>query len=277
MPITHIETDGGSLAVEVEGEGPLIICAPGMGDLRSAYQPVAAQLIRDGYTVARMDVRGHGDSSTTFKHYGDEATADDFIAIIEKLARGPAVLAGASFSAGSATMAAGRRPDLVAGVVLLGPFLRLPSIGALGLWIMPPMFWRPWGPAIWQMYAKTLWPGLDENARAERAKATRAALTKPGHWTAFQRTVAGLDHRVVGPWIEKAKNTPALVVMGEKDPDWSKPLEEAKWVASNFLDSNNVTVEGAGHAPQYERPEVVGPAMLEFLRKLQSNGAFTPS
>ena len=68
---------------------------------------------------------------------------------------------------------------------------------------------------------------------------------------------------------------PALVVMGDKDPDWSKPVEEAEWVASNFSDSKLVTVQGAGHAPQLERPEIVGNSMLEFLDRLGSSGAFS--
>ena len=196
MPLIYIDTDGGKLAVEVQGEGPLIVCSPGLGDTRDAYAPVAAQLVKQGYTVANMDVRGHGDSSTGFKHYGDEATTDDFISIVTKLRRGPAVLAGASFSAGAATIAAGKRPDLIAGIVLLGPFLRLPS-GAMGtvmFHIMPMLFWRPWGPMVWQSYSKTLWPGLGDKA-AERAAASKTALTRNGRWSAFQSTVSGLDHR----------------------------------------------------------------------------------
>lgn len=63
--------------------------------------------------------------------------------------------------------------------------------------------------------------------------------------------------------------------MGDKDPDWRKPLQEAEWVASNFQDSKIITAQGAGHAPMLERPEIVGQGVLEFLDKLRSNGAFT--
>ena len=275
MPVQYFETDGGKLAVEVLGSGPLVICAPGLGDHRDTYAPLASTLMNAGFTVARLDNRGHGDSSTTFTRYGDEATADDFLLLASKLGQGARVaLVGNSFAAGAATIAAGKKPDAIAGLVLLGPFLRN-SNDLLTVWVLPLFFWKPWGPAFWGMYAKTLWPGLGDEGKAKRAAASRALLNRPGrYWAAFQKTVAGLDHRVVGPWIGKAGGTPVLVVMGDKDPDFGKPEEEAEWVAGRFESGEVLMVEGAGHAPQIERPEVVGKKAQEFLTRLRSEGRF---
>ena len=266
MAITYIETDGGKLAVEVEGEGPLIVCSPGLGDTRDAYAPLATQLVAAGYRVARIDLRGHGDSTETFKRYGDEATADDFLTVVRTLGGGPAVLAGASLSGGAATIAAGKAPEQVAGIVLLGAFLRNPGPSIL-LWVMKLMFLRPWGPYLWKMYMATLWPGLGDGA-TERAASRTALLTRPGRWAAFQATIAGADHSVVAPYLGGVVKAPALVVIGDKDPDWSKPLEEAVWVASNFAGAETVVVPGAGHAPQFEGPDVVIPGVLRFLEKI---------
>jgi pimeloyl-ACP methyl ester carboxylesterase len=119
MTISFIDTDGGKLAVEVEGDGPLIICSPGIGDTRDAFAPLAVHLVACGYRVARVDLRGHGDSTARFNRYGDEATAEDLLTVIEVLGGGSAVLAGASMSAAAAVIAAGRRPDHVAGLILL--------------------------------------------------------------------------------------------------------------------------------------------------------------
>lgn len=114
MALHYIKTGGGSLAVYVRGEnGPLVITHPGMGDTRDAYDPLAAQLVAQGYRVASIDARGHGDSSVVFDKYGDEAASEDFVTVAEKMGDGrPVVLAGASFSGGAAVMAAGKRPDL---------------------------------------------------------------------------------------------------------------------------------------------------------------------
>lgn len=269
MAIFYIETDGGKLAVEVEGEGRLIVCSPAMGDTREAYAPLAAQLVAAGYRVARFDLRGHGDSTASFKRYGDEATADDYLTVIKELGGGPAILAGASMSAAAGVIAAGRQPDQVAGLVLLGPFLRNGG-GNLMRWIMRIALWWPWGPYIWHSYAATLWPGLGDKAR-ERAATTTALLTRPGRWEAFQATVAGANHDVVTPWLGKVQ-VPALVVIGTADPDWADPLAEAKWVASNFTNVETITVPGAGHAPMFEKPDVVAPGLLRFLEAIKSDG-----
>ena len=96
----------------MQGDGPLVICIPGMGDLRSTYRFLVPTLVAAGYRVATMDLRGHGESSCVFESYDDEALASDVIALAESLG-GPAVLIGNSMGAGAAVIAAAARPDLV--------------------------------------------------------------------------------------------------------------------------------------------------------------------
>lgn len=270
MVLQHFDIEHGKLAVEIDGDGPLVLCSPAMGDFRSAYGPLASQLAANGYTVAVMDIRGHGDSSIDFQAYGDEAIASDFITLIEKLSKGPAILAGASLSAGGAAIAAGKRPDLVKGLILLGPFLRNPPgvMGTIGRSMMTTLVMKPWGPSVWKTYSKGLWPGLGDEGSAKRAADAIESLTQPKRWAAFQATVKGADHSTVTPYLSKIKSVPALVIMGEKDPDWSDSVEEARWVASNFEDSKLVTVPGVGHAPQLESPELVGKEVLQFVKNL---------
>lgn len=269
MTISCVDSDGGKLAVEVDGDGPLVICSPGMGDTRDAFAPFAAHLVCCGYRVARVDLRGHGDSTARFDRYGDEATADDLLTVIEALGEGSAILVGASMSAAAAVIAAGRRPDKVNGLVLIGPFLRNGS-GKMMRWILHVALAWPWGPTIWRAYAAKLWPGLGDKA-SERAASSTASLTRLGRWAAFHATSA-TDHSVVAPWIGRVQ-APVLVVIGDADPDWKDPLAEAEWVASNFTDVETITVPGAGHAPMFERPGIVNPASFEFLEKIRRGGA----
>ncbi|MBV9829147.1 MAG: alpha/beta hydrolase [Alphaproteobacteria bacterium] len=274
MTNSFIQIGGGELAVEVEGNGPLIVCSPGIGDTRDAFDPLAGYLVARGYRVARLDLRGHGDSTIGFDRYGDDATARDFLAAIDALGGGPAVLAGNSMSAAAAVIAAGRRPEKLAGLILIGPFLRN-STGELMRRAMGGLFMRPWGPAVWKGYATKLWPGLGEKAK-ERAARSTSLLTRPGRWPAFQATFAGADHRVVAPWISRVRAS-VLVVMGDSDPDWKDPPNEAKWIASNFGDVETINVRGAGHAPMLERPDTVSPAVFRYLEKLRESGALGPS
>ena len=272
MTTTFIDVDGGKLAVDVEGDGPLIVCSPGLGDTRDAYGPLATQLVAAGYRVARVDLRGHGDSTAQFKRYGDEATAEDLLTVVERLVEGSggsgrAILVGASMSAAAAVIAAGRRPDQIAGLVLIGPFLRN-GMGNIMRKVFHVALARPWGPFVWRFMAAKMWPGLGDKAK-ERAASSTKLLTRPGRWPAFHASSAA-DHRVVAPWIERVQ-APVLVVIGDADPDWKDPLAEARWVASNFTDVETVTVQGAGHAPMLERSDVVGPAIVLFLERIRSS------
>jgi pimeloyl-ACP methyl ester carboxylesterase len=78
------------------------------------YRFLAPALRAAGYRVACTDLRGHGDSDARSPSYGDEETAGDVIALIGELG-GPAVVVGNSMGAGSAVLAAARRPELVSG------------------------------------------------------------------------------------------------------------------------------------------------------------------
>jgi pimeloyl-ACP methyl ester carboxylesterase len=268
MNMSHIEVEGRRVAVEVRGSGPLVVCSPAMGDLRDAYHPLADALVAAGYRVALLDLRGHGDSDTGFARYGDEATADDLLAAVDALRGpedGPAVLIGASMSAAAAVIAAGRRPEAVGGLVLLGPFLRTAGGPALALALRLALL-RPWGPAVWRAYAARLWPGLGRDAARERAAVTTRSLTRPGRWAAFTATTR-TDHAVVAPWLDRVV-APALVMMGDADPDWSDPRAEGEW-AAGAVRGDLLLVPGVGHAPMLEAPEVVAPAVLAFLEGIR--------
>ena len=273
MTISYVGSGGGRLAMEVEGDGPLVICSPGMGDFRDAFTPLATHLRASGFRVACVDLRGHGDSTANFDSYGDEATASDLVSVVEALGGGPAILVGASMSAAAATIAAGRRPDLVAGLVLIGPYLRN-GTGKFMRWVLHVALTRPWGPSVWRMYAAKLWPGLGEEA-GERAARSKASLTRSGRWAAFHATSA-VDHDVVTPWLGRVQ-VPVMVVMGDADPDWPDPAAEAAWVVSNFSGAETVMVQGAGHAPMLERPWVVTPAVSTFLERLRTGDAPVPA
>lgn len=263
MTISRIPVDGGALAADVQGQGPLVVCSPAMGDHRDAYRPLADRLADAGFRVVTLDLRGHGDSDTGFTRYGDDATADDLLATIDEFGGGPARILGASMSAAAAVIAAGRRPDAVAGLVLFGPFLRDAAGvgGRLGLRVL---LARPWGPVVWRRYAASLWPGLGAAAQTRAAAGTRL-LTRPGRWRAFAATAAS-GHAGVARWLRRV-TAPSLIVMGAADRDWPDPGAEARWAAGE-LGSDVMMVPGVGHAPMLEAPDVVASRVLAFLAEV---------
>jgi len=254
----------GRIAYDIAGDGPLVVCAHGMGDLRSVYRFLTPGLVEAGYRVATMDLRGHGESDATFSAYDDVALATDLIALTQHLG-GPAALVGNSMAAGAAVWAAAEAPALVSGLVLIGPFVRNAPIGKLAMLAFRAGLVRPWGPAVWNSYYPKFFPGRPPADLEEHRARIRGSLRRPEHWKAFT-AATHTSHAPAEARLGEVR-APALVVMGEKDPDFPDPGAEARLVAER-LGAEIVMVPEAGHMPQAEYPEVVTPAALGFLARV---------
>lgn len=251
----------GDIAYEVEGEGPLVLLVPGMGDLRTTYRLLVPGLVGLGYMVATCDLRGHGQSSTTFTSYGDVPTAGDIAALVTELG-GPAVVVGNSMAAGAAVLTAAGHPELVAGLVLVGPFVREPKTNPVMKAVMRAAMVPLWARPVWGAYLPKLYAGAKPADFGDYRQAVGRSLTLPGHAKAFS-----LTSRTTHAQAEKALpsvSAPVLVLMGAKDPDFADPAGEASWVAA-ALRGRSVVIPDAGHYPQSQQPQAVLGAMGPFL------------
>ena len=265
MQTQFFNHDGGTLAFDDRGNGPLIICVPSMGDVRAEYRLLAPQLLDAGYRVVTLDVRGHGESSVKWNDFSVAAVGSDILALIRHLDAGPAIVVGDSMAAGAAIWAAAESPEAVAAMVLVGPVVR----GRPAAWqrnlLFPLLFARPWGPASWKSFYATLYPSQKPADFAEYSTALAANLAQPGRIEALRRMIDA-DKIESAQRVSKVK-APALVIMGSKDPDFPDPAAEAAWLATQ-LGAKSHLLEGIGHYPHAETPETVGPLVLDFLQTL---------
>ncbi len=254
----------GRIAYDVRGDGPLVLCVPGMGDLRSSYRFLAPELVSVGYRVATMDLRGHGGSDTTFSSFDDVAAGSDIVALIRELGQ-PAAVIGNSMGAGAAAWAAAEAPDLVSALVLIGAFVRQVPVGkAMELMFRVAMM-RPWGRAAWLSWYPRLFPGRRPDDFEEHRARIATSLRQPGHWSAFAATTR-TSHAPVEARLGQVR-APTLVVMGAADPDFPDAAAEATWIARR-LNGDVLMVPHAGHYPQAEYPEVVAPEVIGFLKRV---------
>jgi pimeloyl-ACP methyl ester carboxylesterase len=274
MATSYLDRGAGRIAYDVQGTGPLVICLHGMGDLRSVYRFTVPALVEAGYRVATMDLRGHGDSDDTFSAFDDVAAGTDAIALIEHLASQErlgggerALLVGNSMGAGAAVWAAAERPDLVAGMALMGPFVRNPATNPLQLLMFRVLLAKPWGPAAWRSYYPRYYPGRPPADLDQHIERIRTSMRHGRHWRSFVRTTR-TDHTPARDRLSRVK-APVLVVMGTKDLDWPDPTAEARFVADS-LGGELLLVPNAGHYPMTEYPELVNPALVAFARRALS-------
>jgi pimeloyl-ACP methyl ester carboxylesterase len=261
MTTQFLEHQNGQIAYDDAGSGPLVVCVPSMGDVRAEYRFLAPKLADAGYRVVTMDVRGHGESSTVWDDFSVAGVGSDIVALIRKLGAGPAVVVGESMAAGAAVWAAAEAPELVAGLILAGPFVRSEPSFINGL-LFAALFSRPWGPTAWTWYYGTLYPAHKPHDFAEYVDNLRKNLAQPGRMEALQKMLTA--SKSASEQRLPAVQAPAMVLMGTKDPDFKDPGKEAHWVAER-LNATVHMVEGAGHYPQTEMPDAVAPLMLDFL------------
>ncbi len=260
----RLDRGQGSIAYESAGSGPLVVLVPGMGDLRSTYRFLAPALVEHGYRVVVTDLRGHGDSDATFGSYGDVDTAGDILALVDRLG-GPAIVVGNSMGAGAAVVAAAERPELIRGLVLVGPFVRDGRTSRLKRLAFRVAMARWWAAGVWLAYLPKLFAGRRPADLDEHLDAVRASLRRPGKTRAFSATTR-TTHAPAEARLDQV-GAPALVVMGEQDPDFPDPVAEAEWIGRR-LHATVVLVPEAGHYPQAQRPDVVVPAVAAFLDRM---------
>src|ERR1700742_4996020 len=95
-----LEIEGGRIAYDVAGEGPLIVLAHGIGDGRQVFRFMVPELVQAGFRVAAPDMRGHGESSLGWASISRTDVAGDLIALIRHLGGGPAGIVGAALAGG---------------------------------------------------------------------------------------------------------------------------------------------------------------------------------
>ncbi|MET8829008.1 alpha/beta hydrolase [Streptomyces sp. NPDC004610] len=277
----YLEVDGGTLAYDVAGSGPLIVLAHGMGDSRDAYRAVAPALVAAGYRVAGVDLRGCGESSTQWPEWSRTAIAGDLIALIRHLGGGPAVLVGHSISGGAATIAAAREPALVSAVVELAPFTRKQSVRAGDLRVR--RFRRGMlrllgaglfgSVRLWRSYLDVAYPGVRPADWGRRLDRIDALLREPGRMKALRGMGRG-NPADAGAQLG-AVRSPVLVVMGTGDPDWADPRAEGAAIVGALPAGLGrlELIEGAGHYPHDQCPERVVSLVLAFMADVGPHGA----
>lgn len=268
----YLAVDGGTIAYEVAGSGPLIVLAHGMGDSRAAYRAVVPPLVAAGYRVAAVDLRGCGESSVGWPAWSRTAIAGDLLAVVRHLG-GPAVLVGHSVSGGAATIAAAREPSLITAVVELAPFTRKQSIrlGDLRVKRFRQGMLRLLGAGtfgslpLWRSYLDVAYPGTKPADWAERLGRIDSLLREPGRMKAMQ-SMGRSAPTDAGAQLGNVR-CPVLVVMGTLDPDWADPHAEGSAIIDALPSGLGrlEMIDGAGHYPHDQFPDQVVSLMLAFL------------
>jgi len=204
----------------------------------------------DSLRVILVEHRGHGRTDNPAGSMTFEQIADDVAALLEHLGLGSVHVAGISDGAVVALDLALRRPRLTRTIVVLGGNYCVHD----GI----------------RAYAAALDPAALERSAPEAVAELAArhdAGKHPGYWKNLLRQIVA-NNTAYPTWTEEDLariECPVLLVAGENDPfatiaqmvAMKRAIPVAEWLIVN----------DSGHAVHFEHPEIVGPRILDFLRR----------
>jgi pimeloyl-ACP methyl ester carboxylesterase len=270
MPVADI--NGVHLNYEVAGQGEAVVFLHGMtGSTQDWANQVVA--LSPKYRAVALDMRGHGKSGAppTEAEYSIPLFAEDVLGLLNRLNIKKCCLAGHSIGGFIALQFALNHPDRLAGLVLVDT-----SSGQFGR-----------DPNYAQLRQK-----LDELAHSQGLEAAfeYEAANNPMRIERFQKhpelrqvsrqkvlmtSVNGYIYgpRAIAKWQPVTPRlseirVPTLIFWGDEDTPFAEPVRILK---EGIAGSELVTVQGAGHNPHEEAPEVFNQALLKFLERVKWN------
>jgi pimeloyl-ACP methyl ester carboxylesterase len=265
--VEAVRTNGHEIAYERVGEGPLLVLVHGAAVDSRMWRPQVAALA-DEFTVVAWDEPGAGRSSEVPAEFALADWADCLAALIDALDLGPAHVAGLSWGGTVALELYRRRPELVAGLLLVDTYAgwkgSLPEeevqARVEGL--------RQMLAAADHLFDPTL-PGLfagDPPAEVVPLMEVMAADVRPESMRTALLVMAEADLSDLLPRIA----VPTLLIWGELDA--RSPLSVAREFERTIPDAELVVIPGAGHVSNLERPELFNDAVREFCRAHSTRG-----
>ncbi|WP_089106073.1 alpha/beta fold hydrolase [Streptomyces hyaluromycini] len=265
--VRFFPSSDGDLAYLDTGSGdPVVLLHSGYVDHRFWHRQIPA--LAAEYRVIAPDVRGHGSSANASRPF---RWADDLAELLRRLDAGPAVLVGLSMGGVIATDTVLEHPELVRAVVTCG--------AATGDF----RYTDCWHKGLQDEYARTLGAGDFEGwadvflrgVAGEHRAVTDLdpdiprRLREMALRTISKHTPGEPDRHVpvTGSWPRVPKiDVPVLTINGGLEP--TALLAAADRLAREVPDGRAEVVEGVGHYPNLEKPEVFNALLLDFLRAL---------
>jgi pimeloyl-ACP methyl ester carboxylesterase len=257
-----LTTAEGTLAYDdTGGDGAPLLLLPGAGDVRSEYRFLGPLLAAQGYRVVTADLRGHGDTSPSWKQFGMAATSRDILALIRHLDAGPATIVANSFAPAAALWAAAEAPEAIRSIVAISPHIAAGGSTFQKLALQIAMR-GPWAAPLWARFYRSWYKGhVPDDLDREIAKLTEMMRDRDRRRAARETLVAhrnGIAERIAG------LKMPVLAVFGSADDHFPDPEAEAHEVAAATKGRFEM-VDGAGHYPHVEQPQIVADMVTRFL------------
>jgi 2-hydroxy-6-oxonona-2,4-dienedioate hydrolase len=261
--------DAGGIRTRVleAGSGPALVMIHGTGGHLEAYARNVRALSAH-YRVVLYDMIGHGYTDKPDRPYTIDVMSDHLVAVLDALGIQTAHLSGESIGGWVAAWTAAHHGDRVGRLVLNTPgnitnkpqvmaAVRDSSLKAV----------REASPET--VRARVEWLFHDTTMVTDELVALRLAIyTQPNFLQAMTNIVAVQDWEYREPYVWSPEwcgriGAPTLLLWTDHDPTGT--VEEAELLREWIPDARLEVIEGAGHWPQWEKPDLFHQAHLRFI------------
>jgi pimeloyl-ACP methyl ester carboxylesterase len=244
---SYVDANGVHTYYEVEGTGePLVLLHGGLCAIETLAGLCSG--LAERYQVYRPERRGHGRTPDVEGAFSYGLFAEDTIAFVEALGLESVHVVGFSDGATVGLLTALRRPDLVRSLVHIGQqanpsgmpaeFQEVIKLDAMPQGMLPPM--------LRDLYSSLSPDGADH-----------WDVIVDKEWQMIKSGEPNLDPAELG-----GVKAPTLVMLGDHDMVTEAHAAE---MARAIPTSKLIVVPDATHALPMEKPEIVAPAVIDFL------------
>jgi pimeloyl-ACP methyl ester carboxylesterase len=245
----------------------VVVLAAGVSVPYYIWDPTFTALVQAGFRVVRYDYYGRGYSDRPDIPYTQALYVRQLAGLLDSLQiKQPIDLAGLSYGGSVVTSFAAAYPTRVRSLIYVDP-----------------SFWSPYPisildgmPAVWNYLTAVLderwWPDsqLEDFLHPERfpdwPDRYKVQLQYRGFRRAQHSTAVANASIDQGPELRQVGEHPRPVIAFWGKDDHSVPIEFSATLLQAMPHARLVAVEEAGHLPHLERPDVVHPALIAFLR-----------
>jgi len=251
--MAFINRDGVQIYYETHGAGPPVLLTHGYTATLRMWDPQVA-VLAERYRVVCWDMRGHGmsDSPEDPRVYTHAATVADMAAVLDACGIERAVVGGLSLGGFVSLVFHLVHPERVSALMLFDT-----------------------GPGYRKAEARAVWNQLAESYAARFEAEGLAALGRGAEVrVATHRSARGLAHAARGILAQQDGRVieslpqiavPTLLVVGAEDKPFLAGMD---YMAARIPGATQVVIDGAGHAPNLERPDAFNQAVAAFLARV---------
>jgi pimeloyl-ACP methyl ester carboxylesterase len=260
---THYELAG-------PADGRVVVLAAGATVPYYIWDPTFKALVDAGFRVLRYDYYGRGFSDRPDIPFTQDLYVRQFRELLDAVhISGPFDLGGLSFGGSVITSVAAKYPGRVRSLIYVDPAFRTPET-LTALESMPPL-WnvmtaileeRSWADGqLGDFLHPEQFPDWADRYRVQlKYRGFRRARLSDA------RSNSGADQRDELQMVGENQR-PVLVIWGKQDPN--VPFELSASLMAVMPYARLTAIDESGHLPQWERPDLVQPAIVSFLREVQ--------